>query len=207
MPSRLPSRFSLPDAMILIAATALGGRGLQMLRSTLNISHFAGTRDGRPFLAALIRVPHLINAPAPPAAAWTVAVLVIGRGSARRRLIGEPGPAACLAATVGPAITALQAIVMPAVQIATIGGPDQRLLNVLSWETIGLALIARPSGVGIAVAAVWTCPAIRRRRRPQRIWIDRLGRALGLYWLLMIFWVHLLEALMLTRVLTFAPSI
>lgn len=49
-----------------------------------------------------------------------------------------------------------------------------------------------------AVLGAWFALVVSRRWRPERSWIDRLGRILGLYWLLLIFawfalqWVDLL---------------
>jgi hypothetical protein len=39
---------------------------------------------------------------------------------------------------------------------------------------------------GYAVAAAWLTLAIGRRWRPEPTWVDRSGRAIGFFWLLMI---------------------
>jgi len=43
-----------------------------------------------------------------------------------------------------------------------------------------------PSEIGCAVAAVWAVQVIGGRFRAEPSWIDRLGRALGVFWIGMI---------------------
>jgi hypothetical protein len=199
-------RLTLLDAMILIAATAIGAQSIHVIWSLLNVSHLASPLDNRPFLGVLVRAPHAISAAVPLIAAWTVALpalWICQPCPPFHRLVLQPGMAACTAATLALAISALYRIAEVAAHAVSLGQPlsfgDRGI-----WASISLDLIQRPSGVGIAVAAVWSWMILGRRWRPQPTWIDRLGRALGVYWLMMIFWILLLESLMLSRVVTIA---
>jgi hypothetical protein len=51
----------------------------------------------------------------------------------------------------------------------------------LQVQHFGDRLSAQAGG---AVAAGWAILALGRRWRPERSWIDRLGAALGAYWIL-----------------------
>jgi hypothetical protein len=115
----------------------------------------------------------------------------------------QPGMAACTSATLALTISAVYRIAEIVVTAVSLGEPlsfgDRG-----PWAWICLELIQKPSGVGIAIAAVWFWLILGKRWRPQPTWIDRLGRGLGAYWLMMIFWILLLEFLMLSRVVTIA---
>jgi hypothetical protein len=203
--SRAPlRRLTLLDVMILIAATAVGAQSLHVIWSQLNVSHFASSLDTRPLLGLFVRAPHAFGAAVPVFAAWTVALLVPWMRRPRppfHRLAMQPGLAACTAATLGLGISALRCIAhVVAFDVAQ--GQPVSFGEYGIWASICMDWITKPSGVGIAVAAVWSWLILTRRWRPQPTWLDRLGRALGVYWLLMIFWEFLLEYLMFSRVLT-----
>ena len=55
---------------------------------------------------------------------------------------------------------------------------------VMKWRDWGenLALLVQLA-VGPAVAAAWMVQALAGRWRPERSWVDRLGRVLGAYWI------------------------
>jgi hypothetical protein len=206
MPRAPLRRLTLLDVMILIAATAIGARSLHVIWNLLNVSHLASPLDTWPILGVLVRAPHAIGAAVPLVAAWTVALPVLWIRHPRppfHRLVLQPGMAACTAATLALGISALYRMAEVAAHAVSLGQPvsfgDQGI-----WALICMDLIQRPSGVGIAVAAVWSWLILGRRWRPQPTWIDRLGRGLGVYWLMMIFWILLLESLILARVVTIA---
>jgi hypothetical protein len=192
--------------MILIAATAVGAQSIHALWSLLNVSHLASPLDKWPFLGALVRVPHAIGAVVPVIAAWTIAMPALAIRRPRppiHRLVMQPGTAACITATLALGISALYhfaevaAFALGNGQAVQFGDPG-------IWGSICLDLIQRPSGAGVTVAAVWSWLILGKRWRPQATWIDRIGRVLGVYWLVMIFWVILLEYLMVARVVTIA---
>jgi hypothetical protein len=203
--SRAPLRqLTLLDAMILVAATAIGARSLQVIWSLLNVSHLASPLDGRPFLGVLVRAPHAIVAAVPVIAAWTVALPALWVRRPRpplHRLVVQPGMAACTAAILALGISALNYLA-EVVALAVAAGQPVSFGDRGMWGSICMGWIERPSGVGIAVAAVWSWLILGKRWRPQPTSLDRLGRALGVYWLLMNFWVIVLEYLMVCQVLT-----
>jgi hypothetical protein len=49
--------------------------------------------------------------------------------------------------------------------------------------TLGALRVLEPLPLAAAVAATWSLLLVNRRWHPERSWIDRLGRFLGLYWL------------------------
>ena len=49
--------------------------------------------------------------------------------------------------------------------------------------------------VGFAIAACWLVLIVGRRWRPEPSWIDRCGRALGAYWILLVPVVRVGESL------------
>jgi hypothetical protein len=205
--SRAPlRRLTLLDVMILIAATAAGAQSLHVIWSQLNVSHLASALDTRPFLGVLVRAPHALGAAVPIFAAWTVALLALWMRRPRpplHRLVMQPGLAACTAATLALGISALSRFA-EVVAFAVAQGQPVSFGDEGIWASLCMDWIAKPSGVGIAVAAVWSWQILGKRWRPQPTWIDRLGRVLGVYWLVMIFWVFLLEYLMVSRVVTIA---
>lgn len=206
MPSTPRRRFTLFDMMLLIAATAIGARSLQIIWSFLNVSHFASPLDKRPFLGVLVRVPHALGAAVPLVSAWTFAMPALWMRGPRQpfhRLVLQPGLAACIAAASALVLSAIFRIAEVAA-IAVSQGQPISFGDMGIWAFLCLAFIEQPSGVGITVAAVWSWLILGRRWRPQPTWIDRMGRVLGVYWLMMIFWIIILESLMLTRVVTIA---
>jgi hypothetical protein len=115
----------------------------------------------------------------------------------------QPGWAAGTAATLALGISALNRIA-EVIAFAVAQGQPVSFGDEGVWASICMDWIAKPSGVGIAVAAIWSWLLLGKCWRPQPTWIDRLGRTLGVHWLVMIFWVFLLEYLMVSRVLTIA---
>jgi hypothetical protein len=91
----------------------------------------------------------------------------------RGRRFSPPGVAACLAVTVGALINLLASWD----QVLTYVGP-RSLLLVAALNAI------TPIAPAAAVAAVWMLLLFDDRWRFEPSWIDRLGRCLGLYWLL-----------------------
>jgi hypothetical protein len=56
----------------------------------------------------------------------------------------------------------------------------------------GRRLVAYGDRIGFAVAGAWLALWLSGRRRPERMWIDRLGRVLGWLWLglIVVLWVR-----------------
>lgn len=152
-------RFSLFDAMVLIAASAVG--------LALDRAIYGGA--GLPYPQTL----RAIAISAPVVATWTIAVLVLSLRHPRfrrRRLLRRPGTEANCAATA--------ALVLGAGLVGcTLWGDDPG----------GFAEVVIVMGVpimaGSAVTAVWILSLLAGRFRAAPDWIDRLGRLMGFYWI------------------------
>jgi hypothetical protein len=127
----------------------------------------------------------------PMASAWTLGILAasLWRRPSPRRLARRPGAMACVAAVLamlvaGPANLAVwHPNLIP-------GLPFTTRLQVY----LGYALRFQRGECGLAVAAAWTAMALAGRWRAQPDAIDRLGRAMGFFWLALIpvTWVSLM---------------
>jgi hypothetical protein len=182
-------RFTLADAMVLVAATAAG--------LPLSQAFYAALIENRPGRLGPIRsasdllryAPTGAVAASPCLALWSLALtlLVLRRPRPRwRRLMTRPGPVACLAAAAAYAACTAMLALLWALPGHGVGPPDWALLP---------ALIL-PLQIGIAVAATWSLLALTRRWRPEPVWIDRWGRLLGLCWIALVplgIWVILVS--------------
>jgi hypothetical protein len=105
---------------------------------------------------------------------WTlVALRVVGPRPSRRRRFDPPGLAACLAVSAASLLNGWSAL-------------DVTFKNASVPSDLFSAMALRvvePLPLAAAVAATWSLLLLNRRWRPERSWIDRLGRFLGFYWL------------------------
>jgi hypothetical protein len=175
---RRPSRrFTLLDAIVLMAATAAG---FAWVRSVWYFETFKGPMDW------LDEIPEMV---APLLATWTVAAVVLRLLPPRppiHRLVLQPGAAACV--SVAFAFTAESLRYFLDAFARRRGVPWSRFRGVgLGTEWYGNVLVGGP--YHYAIAAVWGLLLLSRRCRPEPSWIDRLGRALGLFWLLLHLWL------------------
>jgi hypothetical protein len=167
---RAGRRFTLLDAMTLISATAVGLAGG---RARLSLEKFHG----------VWWLYDLHYASVWMAIAWSLALLFLRLRRPRprwRRLGVQPGWVA-EAAVAGAILFVLAEIV-------------ENNLYVVLWLKRGSHLgltdlfkfAGRHAGIGVpyAVAGAWSALAFGGRWRPERSWLDRLGRLVGLYWLL-----------------------
>jgi carbon starvation protein CstA len=165
---RLARRFSLLDAMVLIAATAAGLTIDRVFWSDMHGWDGAVLKHFRDLTSAGIILS------VPLAAMWTIATLALQLRRPRyrlRRLLERPGTAACCAATVALALGAGLVI------CASRGTP----ISFASRLIMGYGL---PMMAGSAVTAVCTVSMIAREYRAAPDWNDRLGRLIGLYWVM-----------------------
>lgn len=111
----------------------------------------------------------------PGAMAWTTAILALqfqpGRG--RRRRLARPGAAVCCAAC-----SAMVVGIVPMVCVNQ-GRNSVFLIN-------DLMLFGLPALAAASVASTWVLIMILTGYRRSSDWADRLGRVMGLYWLLWI---------------------
>jgi hypothetical protein len=165
-------RFSLSDAMILVAATAMGLGGILTYSPDYYTWSYAPIPPS-PWLAwSSVVLAHWAFYVSPLPAAWTLAALVLGLRSPRpplHRLMRQPGAVAGSAATM----------------LILIGVVHYLLdLHNPSWHEIPFEYTS--FSVGSGVGAAWLTLALSRRWSPEPSWVDRLGRGLGVYWIAMV---------------------
>jgi hypothetical protein len=103
---------------------------------------------------------------------WTVALVPIRFTGPRprfRRLTRQPGIIAALAAIL--------AILIVSVQIAIL------LTKVELDLALAIALAATAAYPGLAVLVAWMTLLVGQRWRAEPSWLDRMGRALGIFWI------------------------
>jgi hypothetical protein len=176
--SRPPRRtFTLLDAIVLVAATAAG---FAWVRSGWDFETFEGPKD---WLGAVREML------APLLMTWTVAVVVLRLFPPRprlRRLALQPGAAACGSVILTFAMESLRYFVWA---FAGRRGIPWHLFQ--NGGGLGRELCDNAFNGGsyhCQVAAVWGLLLLSRRCRPEPSWIDRVGRVIGLIWILLAVW-------------------
>lgn len=178
--------FTLADAMILVAGSAMGASWSKIL-----VDRWAQTR-----------VMFGEERFAPPwYSEWALAVVVLFAALSMalfacrlipprprwRRIARQPGMTASLAVLVlstGQAInTALVSHRLPYVYVMG--------KTFAPFQYFASSLIELRRSVGIAVAVTWIILVLGRWWRPEPSWIDRAGRLLGLYWIGMYLYEHM----------------
>jgi hypothetical protein len=161
-------RFTIFDAMVMVAATALGLALVRWVESPISVP---GTRAG-----FLVYWPWS-GAPASIISAWALALLVLRlvQPQGRRRMaICEPGTIAGLAS--------LAAMGLGAVRLAIVDLLDRNPSNLAVypvWNYWGYATEHAPEVVAGSWLALW----LSGRWSAVPSWIDRTGRLLGVYWI------------------------
>jgi hypothetical protein len=173
-------RFRLLDAMILIAATGVAcGLMLGIERVTQGqvswstVSELASGAQGQleawklvvttVFLVVLLAMPF--------AAMWTLAIIPLRFTGPRprfRRLARQPG--------INAAFSACVALVLAGVEAGVTLWLDGN-------EFTYFFLLAIPTYPALAVLIAWMTLLVGGRWRAEPSWVDRLGRALGVYWI------------------------
>ena len=182
---RSASRFTVRDAMILVAGLAVSfwirpEHLLPSIRSTIEIM----TQNPSVRLA-LYRIALVLSGPAQPVVAvWTLTILVLAlsrHDSRYHRVACQPGFIACSSA-------ALAMLIVSPLNFATkeLNLTPDLPLSVRTQVYLGYALSFDRAECGIAVAAAWLALLLGGRWRPRADWIDRSGLALGLFWIAMI---------------------
>ena len=160
-------RFTLLDAMVLVAATAVGIAGAR-----LYLAAAAELVSARVSSVIYFR----IDAVSPCLSAWSVALIALRLGPPRpplRRLVLQPGIAACLVAAVALPFTAA----------------DDRLGHFAQSEPwyshrfIYDLCIGLPRTAATGVAMTWLVIGLGGRWRRSSDWLDLAGRMLGVAWL------------------------
>jgi hypothetical protein len=165
-------RFSVLDAMILIASTAVGFAGIRAC-SPAFYSYQYTPMTPPPWLnwlAVVLSNWAFYLSPLP--AAWTLAALVLRLRSPRppmRRLMRQPGAVAVFAATMLILI-----------------GVVHYLLDLHNPSSHDVPFQYTSFSLGCGVGSAWWILVLGMRWRAERSWIDRLGRVLGAYWVGMV---------------------
>lgn len=185
-PRRWPS---LGESMVLIAATGVGLATLQAVIGAIpgGSTFLLGLRPITPpggwtADALIVAGTDLLITPLPFVGAWSPVLLLLSLrypAPARRRAFGRPGLTACLAATFGMVLAFVVMLATAGIGVLVEGalrrGPIGWLLLLCFEDLLVYA--------GVAVASSWATLAASGRWRPQPDWIDRMGRVVGVIWL------------------------
>jgi hypothetical protein len=174
----IPRKFTLLDAMVFIAATGIAFVPIRL------------------FLWENWRFPEELSAPEiwrtalevnvsliPLALSLSVVVSLLGMKKPRpnlRRVYRKPGIAACIVAVVYSILSLLGYAVFLRFSHALDRGIFDDKNSVMLWIRIGMQPMFL---VGGAVASIWIVMGLGGTWRADPSWIDRAGRALGIYWI------------------------
>ena len=166
-------RFNMADGVIVTAAVAAT---LAVLRDNREWPKVLFMTNGIRFYASLPPFVWLAFRATYVLIPWTVAVFLMRLRLPRprlRRLVLQPGAAACGAATIWLAFK------LALLGLLTVGIHERPWVissYTHDWES--------PLSWGAAaVAGAWLVLVLSGRWRPDRSWLDRLGRAIGVSWL------------------------
>jgi len=184
--SSLRRRFTLSDALVLIGATAVG---LGWTRAAFDGDWFElkaqGVVEPSFIVQALWKWSDLAI---PCLTAWTVALALLWLRRPRetvRRLSRRPGAVAC-AAVVASLVVNVAFYLLFYALVSSLPGSDAgwffRLPGLLRCIADDSGGPARPRGEAIAVC--WSILWLSGRWRAQATWLDRLGRAIAVIWLI-----------------------
>jgi hypothetical protein len=164
-----PIKFSLLDAMFLVGVTAVGLAWNRFSMKDFNTYNYPWNRISLNIkyfnYAMWVLVPHL--------ALWSLAILAIGLLRGRHRfseLVRRPGLAACGAAALAIAFDAAWYVPFK------IAHPNGILP--------GIAILRYVDTVSFAIAGAWLVLTAGALWEAEAHWHDRVGRALGVAWLL-----------------------
>jgi hypothetical protein len=206
--SQMTRRFSLGDLMIMIAAIAASIMGMR----SLWLGHLAGRGviASKQMTYDRLLVAAMLSACATPLTVACLAFRIRRPRPAWRRVAIRPGTAAMLACVVIFAARTLEvtaSLISPDVYsfagLTEFGraspiqfGDSVHVVLIRSMNREGVIGSIEPFGChstlvasfaspcGPAVAAVWLVLALSGRWRPEKSWIDRLGRLLGAMWIM-----------------------
>ncbi len=198
-------RFNLGDLMILIAAIALATVTLRSLWQGLTVGDGARYWSVTP---SRLLVAATLSACVTPMTLACLAFRVRRPRPAWRRVALQPGAAASLACSVVFAFQSAEvaaSLLWP--KLAGLGGFVYAKISPIRFgDSVSLVVMRSRLGNGVighiepaacfgvlttnfitpcgpVVAAVWLLLALSGRWRPERSWIDRLGRVVGATWI------------------------
>lgn len=167
-----PRPFGVGDAMILVAAMAVGTLAVRWSLTTLADlrANVAGVSPG---MRRFLYIQYAGSAFNPYLGVVTVALLVIRLRPPHpgwRRIGRQPGFVACAVATVAMAIEA--------VWIGALLAMGSRFIH------ISTIFVSYAQQVSFAAAGGWIALAVSGRWRTEPGWIDRTGCIIGMLWIL-----------------------
>jgi hypothetical protein len=176
--------FRLLDAMILVAATASGCGVMKWLNRGALRDLYAQCwdllREGPGDNLAAVGQSILILADLMmPLVAMVmlafIAMRLLGPRPPFRRLARQPGIVAACASCLASVLIGL-----PVIFVALVAGWD----DVSEWFVAEEQVMLVTMCGGLAVLVSWVTLLLSRRWRAERSWVDRLGRAIGVFWIM-----------------------
>jgi len=171
-------KFTLFDAMVLIAATAI-----PLLPLRLFLAAYSGVSSGS-YLGQVVELGLVANALlCPMAISLSVALWVLRLRQPRPglpRVFRQPGMAACTATLVFLSVFLTSTLI--SLFLSYFAGVVNSTHMFMHFNFVVWLLIVPLCLVGISVLAVWIVLWSIGAWRPEPSWIDRAGRVLGIYW-------------------------
>jgi hypothetical protein len=177
MRTAAPRRFTLVDAMVLVAGVAVSFVLIREYVAYLDKRHVVETIPHDWSFATIWRFATLVSATLAPLAVslclglWVLRLLKPRPD--RIRLFRQPGMVACTATIIETSLLAFK-VLLGEVYLRKRGMPLPELHGL--W-------ISRLPWNGEVVAVVWRVLWLSGSWRPEPSWIDRSGRVLGAYWI------------------------
>lgn len=171
-------KFGLLDAMILVAAVAVGATSIRpfLLYGLVTPEFFREFYSDSGLFVYTAYSDSVVRFLGPWLASWTLAFLAIRLRKPRprfRRLMRQPGTAACVAAAFVMAVEGAMAMAV----IGAVGAPDLENFYIKMLPYLF-------ESAAVAVAAVWSVAALAGRWKPEPGWVDRTGRVIGAAWIM-----------------------
>jgi hypothetical protein len=174
-------KFTLIDAMVLIAATAVALLSVRHhLRSDDLRLPMPGAWSTHP-LAFILYCETVITISTPFVIAFAVALVVLSLRNPRpriRRVFRHPGVTACIAICCVSIFTLLSCWVLPICCVYPVSGQRFSIAS-FSSALIDVCSVQLPMMIGGAVGSVWIILWLGRAWRTEPSWMDRTGKAVG----------------------------
>lgn len=201
-------RFTVLDAIALVAATAIG---IAIVRSNFDdvADWFARPSEGWTVAHLLRAIPPAMIVLIPCFLSWTAALLVLRFRKPRphmRSIFMQPGTSACMAVLCGAIFNCLKLGTLLAVEFLLSSFSVPRSLGVTDYsDTYGMLIrgILRVESAGpnmpdpaALVLLVWTLLVLSGQWHRENTWVDRAGRRLGVVWIFVgacVWWFQFVE--------------
>ncbi len=206
-------RFTLLDAMVLLAATAVGlmmatKYGEPDLEENVLFRYEVGDDDrpvfplrprgGWTLMMALYYSPRATQILPPFLVAWSVAILVLRMVRPRpglRDLLVQPGVVACVVGMAATGAGIATRLMENIYEIVVFESEKDRLpfdgIQTSPFYILDRAFAIAGPYAAFGVIVTWGVLGVSRRLKPEPTWIDRFGRAIGVLWVVVVL-CHLL---------------